>query len=356
MTLSPVFRSPEAVNLLRSEGVWDRLQLAASGQAAAVARVCADLDQVLDSRFIRQSKSQALEPDTDAWLRFMQEFFFLILFCSVLDSLGVGRKGLELYCEANFCIRGTITAADDLFDDQDRSLLPLDLEGGPRFRAILRLLSFQSLLARSFNRAIAAGVLTESESDRVQQELLSRMAVIGTLEGVEEGGVEVLLDPDRMTERVHRVRGGALFELAFVAPRRVERGSVREKIGEAAAAIARLGTAFQIVDDLTDFEVDLRRCRNNLLVAQIHHAGGLGERKALRRIRQAGAAPERVLERWFLASARAVFDRAHAEARAGLEGLRRLGFWLDPDLAEPLVRAIVGLDSASRMRAIGSAT
>ncbi len=55
MTLSPVFRSAEAVETLRAAGVWDRLRPAALGQATAIATVKRDLPQVLDKRFIDPS-------------------------------------------------------------------------------------------------------------------------------------------------------------------------------------------------------------------------------------------------------------------------------------------------------------
>ena len=76
--------------------------------------------------------------------------------------------------------------------------------------------------------------------------------------------------------------GGALFALAFVAPGVLEKGDVKRKLADAETAIAQLGTAFQIVDDLTDFEFDVRRKSHNLLVSQIHHLGTQAERAAVR--------------------------------------------------------------------------
>ena len=52
MTLSPVFRSEEAVEVLRSAGIWTRLNPAALGQAEAITCVKQDLTTVLDARYI----------------------------------------------------------------------------------------------------------------------------------------------------------------------------------------------------------------------------------------------------------------------------------------------------------------
>ena len=52
-------------------------------------------------------------------------------------------------------------------------------------------------------------------------------------------------------------------------------GSDRGLVHERAERLAR-----QIVDDLTDFEFDVRRKSHNLLVSQIHHLGSQPERAA----------------------------------------------------------------------------
>jgi hypothetical protein len=354
VTLSPVFRSEDAVAILRSEGVWDRFKVAAEAQSAAVRLVKADLLNVLDATYVRlDEEPQSIDTGTVA-LEFVQEFFFLIFFRSVLESVGSRQNALDLYSEVNFCVKGAITAADNLFDDQQKQLLPLRSGAGPRFGSILQLLTFERLLQRTLDRAVRAGLLSQHGFELIQRELLSRMAAIGALEGSEERGVDEVLGVDEMIERVHRVRGGALFELALVVPRQVEGIVLHEALARVENAFSRLGTAFQMVDDLTDFEFDFARGRQNLLVAQICHHGGAHERAALAQIRQSrGAAPD-VVETRLRDSARTVLDRAIVEARGSLDELHALGFWLSPSLAEQLVRAIVGLDGVTRMKALSS--
>jgi hypothetical protein len=192
MTLSPVFRSPDAVQALRREGVWDRLMPAARGQAEAIARVRQDMPEVLDACYFQASDDSLVgEPR----IEFIQEFFFLIFFRSVLDTLGVAGQDLRFCSELNFCIKGTITAADNLFDDQDKDMLRLSTGSGARFRSILQLMTFERLMARAVSRGVEAGSVSESSSLLLQRELLSRMAAIGAHEGSEEGGIDDLLEP-----------------------------------------------------------------------------------------------------------------------------------------------------------------
>ena len=351
MTLSPVFRSDEAVQVLRTAGVWSRLDPAARGQAEAITCVKQDLLNILDAKYIDMDRLVG-EADERVAIEFVQEFFFLILFRSVLQTVGVADADLRLCCELNFCIKGTITAADNLFDDQDKALLPLKLGQGSRFRSILQLLAFERLVSRALERGVRGGSITAASATQFQKELLSRMAAIGSLEGSEEGGVEGVMEPDLMIEQVHRVRGGALFELAFIAPRLLATAIDPGLLDRAQRAISKLGTAFQIVDDLTDFEFDLNRGSHNLLVSQITHRGTADERARLKALGDPTAGAGDVVTAQFAGSARAVVEAGEDEAKRALEELRSLGFWFPAELSHELVRAIVGLDGVDRMRTL----
>lgn len=354
MTLSPVFRSREAVRLLADEGVWTRLAPDMEAQADAVRVVYTDLDAVLGAEYRTEPPHvpSAEEVSTPEGLHFLQEYFFLILFRSIFRALDVEEERLRLYTELNFCIKGTITAADNLFDDQEKSLLPLRPHSGARFMSILQLMAFERLQRRTLDRAESKGVVDRASGAEIQKALLDRMAAIGALEGSEEGGVDEIPDPDAMVEAVHRVRGGALFALAFAAPHVLERGRSGDILEAAETAVAQLGTAFQIVDDLTDFEFDIGRRSHNLLTAQIHHRGSEAERAALEAALDTGALEEGAVESVFRESARAVLERAYAEARASFSALSDLGHWFPARLADEVVHAIVGLEGVARMEAL----
>jgi hypothetical protein len=354
MTLSPVFRSPQAVQLLAEQGVWSRLASDIEAQAEAVREVHLDFEDFIDDSFRKASPPAlpALEVATSEGLSFLQEYFFLILFRSIFRSLGVEQGRLQAYAELNFCIKGTITAADNIFDDQSKTLLPLVPSSGSRFMSILQLMSFERLARSVLDRAVAASVIDRGSVLTIQRALLDRMAEIGALEGSEEGGVDVIPTPNEMLDRVHRVRGGSLFALAFEAPLVLERGDLRKRISVAKEAVTRLGTAFQIVDDLTDFEFDIGRRSHNLLVSQVHHMGTAKERVALAAIWESGRCPDGTVEETFANSAREVLQLAYLEARASFKSLQDLGYWFDHSLADEVVHAIVGLEGVSRMQAL----
>jgi hypothetical protein len=354
MTLSPVFRSAQAVSLLQQQGIWDRFAPALAAQIEAVATVHNDLEAVIDGRFrLPAGRTVTEAADEDPALKMLQDYFFLTLFLSLFEGLGVDPARRPFYSELDFCIMGTITAADNLFDDQAKMLLPLRPVAGQRYASILQLMCFERLMRRVGDRAVAAGLFAAEPFARVQRALIDQMAEIGELEGSEESGVgDDIPVPEVMVDRVHRVRGGMLFGLAFAAPKILEAGAVQEKMIKAEPAIARLGTAFQIVDDLTDFEFDLTRKSHNLLVSEIFHHGS-PEAKAKLAELWAGATPEPgLVEGLFADSARAVLGIAKREARAAFAALKELGFWFPAELADEVVHAIVGLDGVARMQAL----
>ncbi len=351
MTLSPVFRSESAVLLLQEEGIWRRLAPAIAAQAHAVRTVHGDLTEILDPSFLDTPAMIPAQDQVDSAeaLPFLQEYFFLILFRSLFESLGVPEERLNRYAELNFCVKGTITAADNLFDEQAKSLLPLDAGKGSRFLSILQLMCFERLIRRSLDRGVEVGELDSQGRDSILRGLLDLMARIGRLEGSEEGGVDEIPTPEAMIEKVHRVRGGALFALSFVPPSILEEGEILKRIQGAEPAVARLGTAFQIVDDLTDFEFDLGRRSHNLLVAQIHHHGTSEEKTRLEGFLNGDPLTAGTVERDFRTSARQVLELAYGEARQAFQDLGELGFWFPATLADEVVHAIVGLDGVRRM-------
>ena len=143
-----------------------------------------------------------------------------------------------------------------------------------------------------------------------------------------------------------------MFALAFEAPLILEEGDLRGRISVAKEAVTRLGTAFQIVDDLTDFEFDIGRRSHNLLVSQICHMGTEREKVALAGIWESGLCPDGTVEETFASSAREVLQLAYVEARASFKSLQDLGYWFDHSLADEVVHAIVGLEGVSRMQAL----
>ncbi|MDP2956988.1 MAG: hypothetical protein Q8N53_11260, partial [Longimicrobiales bacterium] len=83
-----------------------------------------------------------------------------------------------------------------------------------------------------------------------------------------------------------------------------------------------------------------------------YHHGTAAEKAALERLRSGEPPRGGVVEALFRESARVVLERAYEEGRASFRALAGLGHWFEPELADQVVQAIVGLDGVARMEAL----
>ena len=344
MTLSPVFRSEASVQALDARGYLDRLAPSLAAERKYVARINDLLTDVIAPPYL--ASTDQVTDDLDL----LQDHFFLILFDSVFRSLGCREENLQVYGQLNVCIRGLVVAADNLFDEEAKVSLPLALGDGPRFCSIMQLICFDQLVMRILEDHRPA--LPAKAARRYQRDLVSSLAAIGSLEGSEEGGVREILPVEEMVNRVHRVRGGQLFGLAFIAPQSWEPTETQPQWETARRGITQIGAAFQIVDDLTDFEFDLTRQSHNILAAQIAQDGTESERAAYAQIvREKGTSTD-LVETLFPDAARKVLERARHEVEQGFRALAEIGFWFDPADADLFVRAIAGDEGETRIHTL----
>lgn len=329
--------------MLATKGHLEALAPSIRAERSYVEQLHAMLPDVVDGRYIAPVRGQSDD------VTFLQEHFFLILFDAVFRTLADSEDRLRRYGLLNLCVKGLVVSGDNLFDNEAKMDLPLALGYGPRFASIMQMLCFDHLVMRILETG--DDVSAESKG-RFRRELLNELASIGTLEGSEEQGVDEILPVEDMIRRVHEVRGGQLFALAMIAPRVWESRDAWSRWEQAGRGIWRLGTAFQIVDDLTDFEFDLKRRSHNVLCAQIAHGGTPEEKAALKQLTGEHAISADLVPSTFLASARAVVKRAREEAERGFADLAKVGFWFPPDDAGLFVQAIAGDAGDERMQAV----
>lgn len=344
MTLAPVFRSTKAIESLAEKGHLDRLTDSLTAQREYETQLHTLLRDVVAPEFLNDNP---IETDD---ITFLQEHFFLTLFDSIFRAIGCPADRLHLYGLLNLCVKGQVVAGDNLFDNEAKMDLPLKLGRGPRFASIMQLLCFDHLIARIFETHQPTQPTDKIAAFR--RNLLTALAHIGTLEGSEEHGVNGILPVQKMIDSVHRIRGGQLFALAFIAPNVFEPESEREKWQTAKRGIAALGTAFQIVDDVTDFEFDLKRNSHNILFAHIVHNGTPDEKTAFERIRANDTGTNDNVESAFAHSAQSVLELARQEAERGFTDLATLGFWFPHSDTDLFIRAIAGDAGESRMEAL----
>lgn len=285
-------------------------------------------------------------------LRYAQRNIFSILFLSVYRSIGIPPARRVFYGVVNHAIRGIVTATDNILDDEYKEMLPLRFpEGATRFKSIMHILLFDRFLSRIVDEAAEVGLIPREERDVIQKRIFDAMIPIGAEEASEEGGVREILPPHEILSSVHMYKGGNLLQLAFVAPRLVEK-SLAVPLEQADRGIYRIGMALQVIDDLTDFYSDLRDCRHNYLVSSIRFEGTTAERERLDRLLAGDDLGRPSIELAFALSVQRVMERAIGEALAGFDLLHSAGFWIDRTLALLLIRQLFRLRGVPNLLAL----
>lgn len=198
--------------------------------------------------------------------QYWQRNFFSILFLSIFDALGMPARKRRTYGLVLHAVRGIVTAADNILDNESKGAVRLNLNGGvvlPNF--VLTLLQ-QSML----DEIIADVAPDETTRRRASAALIGALFEIAQEESQEEDDVEIVLSPEDLLDNIHSFRGGRLLQLAFVVPEITE-PEFADGIRWAREAIHRIGLALQVLDDLTDFGEDITRRNHNILRSWVVH-------------------------------------------------------------------------------------
>ena len=301
------------------------------------------LAELLEAAPIRSSDLPRRNP-----LAYAQRHFFSILFLSIYESIGIPAERRLLYGMLNHCLRGIVTGADNLLDDEYKELLPLNFpEPATRFKSIMHLLLFDRMLFRIHERFRNLQLLP-SGSVSLDTALFKAIVPIGAEEAQEEGGVKEIITPAAVLDTVHMYKGGKLLCLSFVAPRLLEPPAFQTRLACADQGIFHIGVALQLIDDLTDFYEDILADNHNYLVSSIFHQGSAEEQRQLRTILD-NPANGPAIETTFPTTLRQVMAKSVSEALHGFALLQEAGYWLNQQQAYDLVRQLFVLRGVKQL-------
>lgn len=289
--------------------------------------------EILGEKYITKHQKNWANP-----LRYAQKNFFSILFLAVYRAIGVSPVNRLYYGMLNHCLRGIVTGADNILDDEYKELLPLDFpESAIRFKSVMHILLFDRFLVRITEDMKKRGIMEDVEPGFLQQKLFNALVPIGAEEAQEEGGVHKILPPSEILSTVHMFKGGKLLCLAFVAPPLLE-GVFQKELQHAEKGIYSIGIALQLIDDLTDFYEDISKANHNYLVSSISFRGSAVEQAALQKAITRKTNDRPAIEDQYRDSVALVMEEAIGEALYGFERLEQAGFWVDRPQAYDLIR------------------
>jgi hypothetical protein len=275
--------------------------------------------------------------------QYWQRNFFSILFLSIFEAIGITEQRQHRYGMLLHGVRGIVTATDNVLDDEGKGSVLLTLRGGKVLKNVLVILMETGIL-----HEVLADLCHDREAMRdTWRGLLHALHALGAEESAEEHAIEHVLSPKALLDEVHRFRGGGLLQLAFIAPE-LNEPQLHDKIALAKAGVNHIGLSLQIIDDLTDFEEDLRNRNHNMLRSWIvyNQPDGPCSDAELKQL------PPEVLkapEVHFNLATTEVLHMAVEMALAGFERLNRIGHPVERSAARELIKAMFKLRGLERL-------
>jgi hypothetical protein len=273
-------------------------------------------------------------------VRYASRNFFSLLLISSYRALGMTEEQQRWLGAINHSVRSIVTAADNILDGEDKPVLALRFpEGASRFRSCLGLLAWSAALERVVAQGVHIGSLHPDQVPTAVERLLALLIEVGAVEAEEEAGVDIVIPPDEVVERIHEHKGGSLLGLAWVVPLLVLEGDEREpRAQRMAAGIHAIGLALQHVDDVTDLELDVAARGHNLLQSTIFHHGSEDERTHLEAMRSGMLSD--TYRSVCVASIGSVVARALSTAQRGFSLLEQAGYPLTEAKAMALLEML----------------
>jgi hypothetical protein len=220
---------------------------------------------------------------------------FSILVLSFLDFLDVPEDRIRAYGMLTHALRGIVTSSDNILDKEDKGALVVEMKGGRVLSNIYSILFHSGMLDEVFGALIPEGV----KRKRVRKRVMDALYEVAREESADEKPFERVLEPQTLLDTVHRYRGGALLQLAFVVPLELEQEKAAS-LDILKRGMHDIGVAVQCLDDVTDLAIDLEARNHNLLYSWIvkKHPDGEVSDEAIRRavFREPGN-PERIFPR-----------------------------------------------------------
>lgn len=278
----------------------------------------------------------------------LRKNLFSTLFHTMYLVLELPAPRRLLYGKLNYLFRMWVTSADNLLDNEDKSVLPLEMPAQSRvMREVVTVMAADRLLGRILREAEDDGVISRRQADALADESLRLLLPSAAQEATEEGGIVRQASPSYVLETVHVLKTGLLFKLPFLGPDVVETDLDRGCVERLKQGLLRFGVGCQILDDVRDLARDVRERRHNYLLAVLEQAGSpLPTAWATR-----GVLPG---ERLYMEAPQAALAAARLGVRYLTEGLGELqiaGLGLQGGLAEKLAYSMfVVLDLEDLLR------
>jgi len=288
-----------------------------------------------------QGSGVELRPMPDELTSFSRNFFS-VLFITAFYRLDIPAPRLRLYASINHCLRGWVTACDNLLDSELKELLLTDLPPQAAiFKSVHTLMVTDRIFFSLLRDAVRDGVISEAEMELLLKVSLASLSESGREEANEEGGVEHDLLPAEVLNTIHHAKTGLLFAAPLAAPRALGDIGGEGELEQLEVGLLHFGLACQIVDDLNDVGIDIADQKYNYFIALVMHGEEGGERATMQALIDTADmgfdANDPLLYQRFPAAAALATEELGRQFKTSLSLLGRSGYPFDGRIGRMLV-------------------
>ena len=196
---------------------------------------------------------------------------FSTLFQSVYLLLDIDPARRLAYGGINHCFRVWVTGADNLLDNEDKEVIPLQMPHQSRImQQVISIMAADRMLYVLLEDAAAAGAFTRAQVTALHTRSLQLLLPSAAQEASEEGGVTTRPSPDEVLSTIHKYKTGLLFHLPFLGIEEVEHDLDQPRLERIKAGLMDFGLGCQILDDIRDLSRDLHQHNHNYLLSLLY--------------------------------------------------------------------------------------
>lgn len=201
----------------------------------------------------------------------LRKNLFSTLFQSVYHILKIDSRRRLLYGKINHLFRIWVTSADNLLDNEDKIVIPIEIAGSSRvMRQVISIMTADRVLKIILDQAVRDEIINAAEADLLSRKSLQILLPSAAEEASEENGINHRPTPDYVLRTIHRLKTGLLFHVPFLGPENIEPNIDPELLEQCKEGLMNFGLGCQILDDIRDIAKDHIEKRQNYILSMLY--------------------------------------------------------------------------------------
>lgn len=202
---------------------------------------------------------------------FLRRNLFSTLFQSVYHLLQIREDRRLLYGQLNHLFRIWVTSADNLLDNEDKIVVPIEIAGSSRvMRQVISVMLADRILKNITDQAVRNNILNEDQASLLTHKSLQILLPSAAEEASEEDGITHRPDAEYVLNTIHRLKTGLLFHIPFLGPDTIEEDLDKNAITLCKEGLMSFGIGCQILDDIRDIAKDHLEIRHNYILSKMY--------------------------------------------------------------------------------------